>query len=41
MKHVITLIPGDGIGPEITDATVKVVESTGVDIELGCCQCRS
>ena len=33
MKHTITLIPGDGIGPEITDATVKVVEATGVDIE--------
>jgi isocitrate dehydrogenase (NAD+) len=33
MKHVITLIPGDGIGPEITEATVKVVESTGVDID--------
>jgi len=33
MKHIITLIPGDGIGPEITDATVKVVEATGADIE--------
>lgn len=33
MKHIITLIPGDGIGPEITEATVKVVEATGVDIE--------
>jgi len=33
MKHKITLIPGDGTGPEITDATVKVVEATGVDIE--------
>ena len=33
MKHVITLIPGDGIGPEISEAMVKVVESTGVDID--------
>ena len=33
MKHIITLIPGDGIGPEITEATVKVVEATGVNIE--------
>ena len=33
MKHRITLIPGDGTGPEITEATVKVVEATGVDIE--------
>lgn len=28
----ITLIPGDGIGPEISDAMIKVVEATGVKI---------
>lgn len=28
MAHDITLIPGDGIGPEITDATLKVLEAT-------------
>ena len=28
--HNVTLIPGDGTGPEITDATVRVLESTGV-----------
>lgn len=33
MKHKITLIPGDGIGPEIVAATVRVIEATGVDIE--------
>lgn len=33
MKHTITLIPGDGIGPEITAATVRVLEATGVEIE--------
>lgn len=33
MKHIITLIPGDGIGPEIIEATVKVIEATGVNIE--------
>jgi len=33
MKHTITLIPGDGTGPEISDATVKVVEATGVSID--------
>lgn len=33
MKHTITLIPGDGIGPEIVAATVRVVEATGVDIK--------
>lgn len=32
-KHIITLIPGDGIGPEITDAMCKVIEACGVDIE--------
>jgi len=31
--YKITLIPGDGIGPEITEAMKTVVESTGVDIE--------
>src|SRR4030042_6947832 len=33
MRYKITLIPGDGVGPEITEAAVKVVEATGVDIE--------
>lgn len=33
MKHTITLIPGDGIGPEIIAATVRVIEASGVDIE--------
>src|SRR5665811_1105783 len=33
MKHIITLIPGDGTGPEISDATVKVVEATGINVE--------
>ncbi len=28
----ITLIPGDGIGPEISEAMIKVVEATGVKI---------
>ena len=33
MKYTITLLPGDGIGPEVTEAAVRIVESTGVDIE--------
>ena len=33
MKHTITLIPGDGIGPEIIAATVRIIEATGVEIE--------
>jgi isocitrate dehydrogenase (NAD+) len=32
-KHRITLIPGDGIGPEITSAVVKIVETAGLDVE--------
>ncbi|MBU3159484.1 isocitrate/isopropylmalate dehydrogenase family protein [Clostridium frigoris] len=32
MKHNITLIPGDGIGPEVTTATVKILEKSGVCI---------
>ena len=31
--HTVTLIPGDGIGPSITDAVVRVVEATGARIE--------
>jgi isocitrate dehydrogenase (NAD+) len=33
MKHRITLIPGDGIGPEVTGATVSVIRAAGVEIE--------
>ncbi len=28
--HTITLIPGDGIGPEVTDAVVRILEATGL-----------
>lgn len=33
MAHRVTLIPGDGIGPEVTDATKRVIEATGVAID--------
>jgi len=33
MTHRITLIPGDGIGPEVTKATVRILEATGVTFE--------
>jgi isocitrate dehydrogenase (NAD+) len=33
MGHRITLIPGDGIGPEVTDAARLVAEATGVSLE--------
>ena len=30
MAHRVTLIPGDGTGPELTEATRRVLEATGV-----------
>jgi isocitrate dehydrogenase (NAD+) len=33
MAHKITLIPGDGIGPEVTGATVSILRAAGVQIE--------
>src|SRR3989442_10320348 len=33
MKHTITLIPGDGIGPEIAANVVRIIEASGVEIE--------
>jgi isocitrate dehydrogenase (NAD+) len=33
MSHKITLIPGDGIGAEITGAVVRIIEASGVEIE--------
>src|SRR5579859_8107211 len=29
--HSVTLLPGDGIGPEITDATLMVLDATGAE----------
>jgi isocitrate dehydrogenase (NAD+) len=33
MRHRLTLIPGDGIGPEVTEAVVRILQTAGVDIE--------
>ncbi len=33
MKHTITLIPGDGIGPEVSAAVVRIVEAAGAEIQ--------
>ncbi|HEX8695463.1 MAG TPA: isocitrate/isopropylmalate family dehydrogenase [Longimicrobium sp.] len=33
MAHTVTLIPGDGIGPEITEAVVRVLEAADANIE--------
>ena len=32
-RHAVTLVPGDGVGPEICDATVRVLEATGVEFD--------
>jgi isocitrate dehydrogenase (NAD+) len=33
MKHLVTLIPGDGIGPEVSEAVQKIIEAAGVSVE--------
>jgi isocitrate dehydrogenase (NAD+) len=33
MSHKVTLIPGDGIGPEVVNASVRILEATGVKFE--------
>ena len=33
MAYNVTLIPGDGIGPEVTAAAQRVIDATGVEIE--------
>jgi len=32
-RHSVTLVPGDGVGPEICDAAVRVLEATGVEFD--------
>src|SRR5215831_18493839 len=32
-SHKVTLIPGDGIGPEVMQATVRILEATGAKFE--------
>jgi isocitrate dehydrogenase (NAD+) len=32
MKHAVTLIPGDGIGPEVSSAVKQILSATGVEI---------
>ncbi|MCA1560048.1 MAG: isocitrate dehydrogenase (NAD(+)) [Acidobacteria bacterium] len=33
MSHVITLIPGDGIGPEVTESVIRIFKAAALDIE--------
>jgi isocitrate dehydrogenase (NAD+) len=32
VTHTVTLIPGDGIGPEVTEAVIRILEASGVSI---------
>src|SRR5207302_2538570 len=32
MKHHVTLIPGEGIGPEVSTATRRILEASGIEI---------
>jgi isocitrate dehydrogenase (NAD+) len=32
MKHTITLIPGDGIGPEVASNVVRIIEAAGIEV---------
>lgn len=38
MPYAATLIPGDGIGPEVIEATLEVLEATGVEFEWDRCE---
>ncbi len=33
MEHTLTLIPGDGIGPEVTKPTLKIIKAAGVKVK--------
>ena len=33
MSHRVTFIPGDGVGPELSEATRRVLEGTGVQFD--------
>ena len=38
MKQCVTLIPGDGVGPEVTAAARRVIDETGVGIQWEVCE---
>jgi len=33
VAHAITLIPGDGIGPEVSTAAREVIAATGIEVD--------
>jgi isocitrate dehydrogenase (NAD+) len=38
MTHHVSVIPGDGIGPEVTRASQRVIEAAGVDVQWDACE---
>jgi isocitrate dehydrogenase (NAD+) len=38
MTHHVSVIPGDGIGPEVTRASQRVIEAAGVDVQWHACE---
>jgi isocitrate dehydrogenase (NAD+) len=38
VKHTLVLIPGDGIGPEVTEAVTRILSAAGADIDWVECQ---
>jgi isocitrate dehydrogenase (NAD+) len=38
MTHTITLIPGDGIGPEVTEAVLRIIKIAGVSVDWEPCE---
>ena len=38
MSHNVTLIPGDGIGPEISDVVRKIIDASGAKINWEICE---
>ncbi len=41
MRHRVTLLPGDGVGPEVATATTRIIDAAGVEIEWEEVQARS
>jgi isocitrate dehydrogenase len=37
-KRKITVLPGDGIGPEVVDAALAIIKATGVPVEFEICE---
>src|SRR4029079_5247005 len=41
MAHKVTLVPGDGVGPELSEATRRVLEATGVEVDWAVQDCAA